>query len=98
MQFTNYVVSSDPANDTVPYEAAADIQELVQVEEVMAMQGVGPNGALVFCMELLEANITWLIKKLNKFPKHYLIFDFPGQVFYLIYLVYYHPSNVCLSV
>ncbi|MPC84128.1 GPN-loop GTPase 2 [Portunus trituberculatus] len=45
----------------------------------MAMQGVGPNGALVFCMELLEVNMSWLINKLKQFPKHYLIFDFPGQ-------------------
>ncbi|XP_050730754.1 GPN-loop GTPase 2-like [Eriocheir sinensis] len=73
------VINLDPANDTVPYDAAVDIQELVQVEEVMAMQGVGPNGALVFCMELLEANITWLINKLKKLHKHYLIFDLPGQ-------------------
>lgn len=73
------VVNLDPANDKVPYEAAADIQDLVQVEEVMAMQGVGPNGALVFCMELLEANMSWLINKLKPFRKHYLIFDFPGQ-------------------
>ena len=64
----------------MPYEAAVDIQELVQVEEVMSMQGVGPNGALVYCMELLEANMCWIINKLKQFPKHYLIFDFPGQV------------------
>lgn len=68
----------------MPYEAAADIQELVQVEEVMTMQGVGPNGALVFCMEFLEANMSWLINKLKQFQKHYLIFDFPGQVHYFI--------------
>lgn len=87
------MASPDPANDTVPYEAAVDIQELVQVEEVMAMQGVGPNGALVFCMELLEANITWLINKLKKLPKHYLIFDFPGQVCQLVYSTHYYPHN-----
>ncbi|KAG7161277.1 GPN-loop GTPase 2-like, partial [Homarus americanus] len=69
----------DPANDALPYEAAIDVNELVQVEEVMSTQHIGPNGALVFCMELLEANLTWLLEKIKTLQGHYLIFDFPGQ-------------------
>lgn len=72
---------SDPANDALPYEAAVDVNELVQVEEVMSTQNIGPNGALVYCMELLEANLTWLLEKIKALCGHYLIFDFPGQVF-----------------
>ena len=41
---------------------------------------LGPNGALVFCMELLLANREWLSTELEKIPnKTYLMFDFPGQ-------------------
>ena len=41
---------------------------------------LGPNGALVFCMELLLANSEWLKTELLKIPnKTYLLFDFPGQ-------------------
>ena len=31
-----------------------DIGELVSVGEVMETQGLGPNGGLVYCMELLK--------------------------------------------
>ncbi|KAK4310652.1 hypothetical protein Pmani_017798 [Petrolisthes manimaculis] len=73
------VINLDPANDTLPYEAAADICELVSVEEVMEVQGLGPNGALIYCMEVLEASLSWLTDKVNKLKGQYLIFDFPGQ-------------------
>lgn len=78
---TNYpLVDADPANDTLPYEAAIDICDLVSVEEVMEVQGLGPNGALIHCMELLEASLSWLTDKVSKLKGQYLIFDFPGQV------------------
>lgn len=73
------IINLDPANDALPYVAAIDVNELVQVEEVMSTQDVGPNGALVYCMELLETNVTWLLDKINALNGHYLIFDFPGQ-------------------
>ncbi|ROT75464.1 GPN-loop GTPase 2 [Penaeus vannamei] len=73
------IINLDPANDVLPYEAAVDVSELIQVEEVMATKKVGPNGALVFCMEMLEANLPWLLNKIQALEGHYLIFDFPGQ-------------------
>lgn len=73
------IVNLDPANENVPYESTVDISELVRVDEVMATQNIGPNGALVFSMEMLEANLTWLMDKLDELKDHYLIFDFPGQ-------------------
>ena len=42
---------------------------------------LGPNGALVYCMEFLETNFDWLVAQIKKFPKDkYFIFDLPGQV------------------
>ncbi|KAK7068543.1 GPN-loop GTPase 2 [Halocaridina rubra] len=73
------IVNLDPANDTLPYETVADVNELIQVNDVMEAEGVGPNGALVFCMEFLEKNLSWLIDKITSLQGHYFIFDFPGQ-------------------
>ncbi|XP_066963098.1 GPN-loop GTPase 2 isoform X1 [Macrobrachium rosenbergii] len=73
------IINLDPANDALPYEATIDINELIQVSEVMESNKIGPNGALVFCMEFLEKNLEWLISKLKALPGHYFIFDFPGQ-------------------
>lgn len=42
---------------------------------------MGPNGALVYCMEFLLNNIEWLEDKLDAFiDNDYVAFDLPGQI------------------
>lgn len=41
---------------------------------------LGPNGALLYCMEYLEENFDWLLEKLKAAPENYFLFDCPGQV------------------
>eukprot|EP00752_Nemacystus_decipiens_P007325 g6554.t1 len=76
------VINLDPANhgEGLPYTAAVDIQELVSVEGVMEQFNLGPNGAMLYCLEYLEKNVDWLMEKLDGLTQKYLIFDFPGQV------------------
>lgn len=74
------IINIDPANDILPYEAAVNIYDLITVEDVMSHKKLGPNGALIFCMEYLEENFVWLQKELIKLKDTYLIFDCPGQV------------------
>ena len=62
--------------------------------EVMHEQKLGPNGALVRCMETLHANKQWLINKLKPFKDHYLIFDFPGQVSLYCYVFWLSCYNM----
>uniref|UniRef100_A0A0B7B596 GPN-loop GTPase 2 n=1 Tax=Arion vulgaris TaxID=1028688 RepID=A0A0B7B596_9EUPU len=74
------VVNMDPANDHLPFMCAVDIFELISLEDVMTHLRLGPNGALVYCMEYLEQNFDWLKEKLDSVKDKYLLFDFPGQV------------------
>ena len=50
----------------------------------MAEHGLGPNGAMLYCAEYLEANLDWLVERLDVLLKEdkdgYVIFDTPGQV------------------
>lgn len=47
----------------------------------MEEHGLGPNGALLYCMEALEVNFDWLKERLESFdPDSFFVFDFPGQV------------------
>ena len=48
--------------------------------DIMDEFGLGPNGGLLYCMEYLESNLDWLIKRLDQFKNSYLLFDCPGQV------------------
>uniref|UniRef100_A0A2P2I0L5 GPN-loop GTPase 2 n=2 Tax=Hirondellea gigas TaxID=1518452 RepID=A0A2P2I0L5_9CRUS len=73
-------INLDPANDNVSAECCMSITELVQMSEVMESLSLGPNGALIHCMEVLAANRTWLMDRIKQYKDHYLIFDFPGQV------------------
>ena len=74
------VVNLDPANDTLPYEPDVDINDLISLEEVMTRLKLGPNGAMMYCMEFLEQNLSWLSEQLVELKDKYILFDFPGQV------------------
>ncbi|XP_058451593.1 GPN-loop GTPase 2 [Malaya genurostris] len=74
------VVNLDPANDNMEYDSSIDIMQLITVEDVMEQFSLGPNGALIYCMEFLESNFGWLLEQLKASPGHYFIFDCPGQV------------------
>lgn len=74
------VFNMDPANESVPYEAAVNISELINARKVAEDLSLGPNGSLLYAMEYLEKNISWLLEKVNQHKKDYILFDFPGQV------------------
>lgn len=75
------IINLDPANDSLPYECAVNISELITLGDVMEKLKLGPNGGLIYCMEFLEKNLQWLCAKIdsNSKPQYYLI-DCPGQV------------------
>ncbi|KAI9339333.1 GPN-loop GTPase [Obelidium mucronatum] len=74
------VINLDPANDGLPYKCDVDISELITLEDVMGEYNLGPNGGLIYCMEYLEKNLDWLLKRLDDVKDKYLVFDCPGQV------------------
>ena len=57
-----------------------DIRELISVEDVLEEEelSMGPNGALVYCMEYLADNLEWLHEQLNEGEDDYFLFDCPG--------------------
>ena len=48
--------------------------------------GMGPNGALIYCMEYLVDNLEWLHEQLQEGGDDYFLFDCPGPFFALGYL------------
>ncbi|VDO32272.1 unnamed protein product [Haemonchus placei] len=76
------VVNLDPAAEAFSYPAVADVRALISVDDVMEDKelALGPNGALVFCMEYLVQNLDWLHEALAEGEDDYYIFDCPGQI------------------
>ncbi|GAX26395.1 uncharacterized protein FisN_2Hh185 [Fistulifera solaris] len=79
------IANLDPAaeDDSLPYEPSMDVRELISVPEVMEELQLGPNGALLYCMEyLLEHLEDWFRDELDALEDEegYLILDCPGQI------------------
>ena len=60
------VINLDAANDRLSYPCALDIFSLISLEEIMKLEGLGPNGGLMYALEMLEANFDWLQDGLEK--------------------------------
>jgi GPN-loop GTPase len=77
-------VNLDPANDSLPYLVDSDIRSICTIEYLMDKEKLGPNGAMIRSLELLEENFDdWFIKKYcdsEETNDAYFIFDCPGQV------------------
>lgn len=75
------VANLDPAAEHFEYEPVFDVRDLINVTEVMEELGLGPNGALLYCMEYLLENLDWLHDELEQFgDDDYLLLDCPGQL------------------
>ena len=86
------IINLDPANDVLPYEAAADISDLIALSKVAQCAHLGPNGSLLFCMEYLAENIDWLESKLDQLKDSYVLIDLPGQVIGCNACMFYIPE------
>ena len=77
-----HCINLDPAADQFNYPVTADVQDLITVDDVMEELDLGPNGALMYCMEYLEDNMDdWLAEALEGFGEDdCVIFDCPGQI------------------
>jgi GPN-loop GTPase len=75
------VANLDPAAEHFEYEAAFDVRDLINVTEAMEELELGPNGALLYCMEYLLENLDWLHDQLEEFgDDEYVLLDCPGQL------------------
>jgi GTPase SAR1 family protein len=78
---TVHIVNLDPAAEHFSYRPTLDIRDLVSVDDVMEELDLGPNGALVYCLEYLLETAEWLEEELDGYgPDDYLLFDCPGQI------------------
>jgi len=76
-----HVINLDPAAEHFRYPVAADIRDLISLDDVMSEMKLGPNGGLIYCMEYLIDNIDWLQDVLEDLGgDEYVLFDCPGQI------------------
>ena len=83
------IINLDPAVPDPPYPCALNLNDLISLEEIMHDNQLGPNGAMLYAMEYLEANFDWLQEGLETLIESnrkqgrgpaYFVIDTPGQV------------------
>jgi len=77
------IVNLDPAAEYFAYHPLIDVRDLIEVKDVMQDKtlNLGPNGALLYCMEYLTKHLDWLYEQLGEgVDGDYLLFDCPGQI------------------
>lgn len=81
MKRTVRVINLDPAAENINYQCDIDVRELITVEDVMNKKKLGPNGALVYCMDYLYAKFEWLETQISSYgDNQYFLIDCPGQL------------------
>nr|POE72293.1 gpn-loop gtpase 2 [Quercus suber] len=63
------VANLDPANENIPYNPDFDVRDLVDVDEVMDREELGPNGGVLWAMEEIDANFDWIEERLTECGK-----------------------------
>jgi len=76
------VINLDPDAEYFDYEPYSDIRNLISMDDLKGDENIplGPNGGLVYCLEYLERNLSWLDDEIGDFDDDYFIFDLPGQI------------------
>lgn len=73
------IFNLDPSNDSVVYDCAVDIRELVKADDAAIENDLGPNAVQIYCLDYLAAHLDWLQTRLTGYSDHYILFDCPGQ-------------------
>ena len=78
--YDGITVNLDPGAGTLLYAPDVDVRDWIKIEEVMAEQGLGPNGAQVAAADMLALNIREIAQVIDGFDTDYVLIDTPGQV------------------
>lgn len=80
-QIRSYYINLDPAVTHVPYGVNIDIRDTVKYKDVMKTYRLGPNGAIMTCLNLFATKFHQVVSLLeSKDNLDWIIVDTPGQI------------------
>ncbi|CRG95990.1 XPA binding protein 1, putative [Plasmodium gallinaceum] len=77
-----YTINLDPAVKYLQYPTNIDIRDSIKYHEIMKEYKLGPNGAIMTCLNLFATRFDKVIEILEKRKQklNYIIVDTPGQI------------------
>ncbi|MEM2921513.1 MAG: ATP/GTP-binding protein [Candidatus Bathyarchaeia archaeon] len=79
----NKIVNLDPGAEELSYTPDCDLREIISAREIMRIEGLGPNGAMIRAAFLILEKVSWLkerILKLSDPSSDVILVDTPGQM------------------
>ena len=77
----SYIINMDPAVHDTLYEPNLDIRDTINYKDIMLANGLGPNGAIITCLNLFATNIHKVVDLLEQRSElDYVVVDTPGQL------------------
>jgi GTPase SAR1 family protein len=72
-------VNLDPGAEDLPYQPDVDVREWIQLGDIMAQHGLGPNGAQVVAADMLVLQANEILEVIDEFETDFVLLDTPGQ-------------------
>ena len=78
----HYIINLDPASLITPYSSNIDIRDTINYQKVMEEYGLGPNGAIITCLNLFVTRFHQIkaLLEIKKSYVNYILIDTPGQI------------------
>ncbi|MEM0218931.1 MAG: ATP/GTP-binding protein [Thermoproteota archaeon] len=89
--FSVRVINLDPGAENVTYTFDYDIRRMVSVRDLMIKENLGPNGATLKAMEIIQRRFSEVEVVLSRLQEgaDVIIYDTPGQMEVFVF----HPSG-----
>ena len=78
-------VNLDPAVQKLPYTCEVDVREYIDMQEVVDMYELGPNGAMVHANDIIASSFSEIKDDIDDFEADAVLIDTPGQLEIFVY-------------
>lgn len=79
------IFNLDPALEYFPYQPDFDIREHIDTKKIMIEEGMGPNGAILRAIDLINLNFNRWYNDILGTKSDFIMYDTPGQLESLLY-------------
>jgi len=89
--FNVKIVNLDPGAENVQYKPDYDVRRIISVRDLMVRENLGPNGAMLKAMEIIQSKFGEIELNLTQIQEDsdIVLYDTPGQMEVFVF----HPSG-----
>lgn len=72
-------INLDPGAEYLGYNPNFDLRDFFTVKRIMKEKNLGPNGAMIEAIKMMNENIDKIMRGIDKVEGDYILLDTPGQ-------------------